>query len=220
MKRNIGKILAMAIVAIMMMSTIAFADAAMGEPAVADNTVTVTLSGLTANEEATILVVTDDVALASVTESDIVYIDQLTVAEDGTVTFTLDASAAVPAEPTADVYVDIYCGYTNMADADPLSGTAKIYTHVEEEPEVPTVKYGDAYQDGSVDGLDALVILMYESKQITTLPYMPDGSDPATPNTAWGDAYQDGTGSVDGLDALVVLMYESKQITELPYVAE
>ena len=158
MKRNIGKILAMAIVAIMMMSTIAFADAAMGEPAVADNTVTVTLSGLTANEEATILVVTDEVALASVTESDIVYIDQLTVAEDGTVTFTLDASAAVPAEPTADVYVDIYCGYTNMADADPLSGTAKIYTYV--APEEPSdVVYGDADMSGEIGLNDAIVAL-------------------------------------------------------------
>ncbi|MBQ4631566.1 MAG: hypothetical protein IJB70_11350 [Clostridia bacterium] len=160
MKRNIGKILAMAIVAIMMMSTIAFADAAMGEPAVADNTVTVTLSGLTANEEATILVVTDEVALASVTESDIVYIDQLTVAEDGTVTFTLDASAAVPAEPTADVYVDIYCGYTNMADAAPLSGTAKIYTYVApEDPEVPEVTYGEADGVKGITLNDALVTL-------------------------------------------------------------
>lgn len=161
MKRNIGKILAMAIVAIMMMSTIAFADAAMGEPAVADNTVTVTLSGLAANEEATILVVTDEVALASVTESDIVYIDQLTVAEDGTVTFTLDASAAVPAEPTADVYVDIYCGYTNMGDANPLEGTAKIYTYVAPEDPEPEVKCGDIDGNDDVNNRDKTYLTRY-----------------------------------------------------------
>ena len=160
MKRNIGKILAMAIVAIMMMSTIAFADAAMGEPAVADKAVTVTLTGLTANEEATILVVKDGITLETVTDADIVYIDQLTVGEDGSVTFALDASAAVPADATADVYVDIFCGYTNMADADPLAGTAKIFTYVEEEPvePEPTILYGDVYKDGRVNPRDTATL--------------------------------------------------------------
>jgi len=196
MKRNIGKILAMAIVAIMMMSTIAFADAAMGEPAVADNTVTVTLSGLTANEEATILVVTDEVALASVTESDIVYIDQLTVAEDGTVTFTLDASAAVPAEPTADVYVDIYCGYTNMADAAPLSGTAKIYTH--ETGEITDV-LGDVNMDTVVDDQDAVHLLFH----VTWKDIDPE----MFPVTYGGTLDFEYDGVLDDKDAVYLLFY-------------
>lgn len=201
MKRNIGKILAMAIVAIMMMSTIAFADAAMGEPAVADNTVTVTLSGLTANEEATILVVTDEVALASVTESDIVYIDQLTVAEDGTVTFTLDASAAVPAEPTADVYVDIYCGYTNMADAAPLSGTAKIYTY--EEPAADVV-YGEVDGTEGISLNDAIVTLKIATGSVT-----------ATAEQALA-AEVDGTEGVSLNDAIQVLKKATGSIDKFP----
>jgi len=208
MKRNIGKILAMAIVAIMMMSTIAFADAAMGEPAVADNTVTVTLSGLTANEEATILVVTDEVALASVTESDIVYIDQLTVAEDGTVTFTLDASAAVPAEPTADVYVDIYCGYTNMADAAPLSGTAKIYTYVApedpEDPEVPEVTYGDVNGDTAADATDAGLVLQAFSNKITFTDAQVAAAD------------VNGDTAADATDAGIILQRFSNKIDKFP----
>lgn len=199
MKRNIGKILAMAIVAIMMMSTIAFADAAMGEPAVAENTVTVTLSGLTANEEATILVVTDEVALASVTESDIVYIDQLTVAEDGTVTFTLDASAAVPAEPTADVYVDIYCGYTNMADAAPLSGTAKIYSY--EEP--VEILYGDVYSDGKVNVRDSVTLAQYIAKK-----------DPQPFDLVAADVYLDT--KVNVRDSVTLAQFVAKKIAELP----
>ena len=206
MKRNIGKILAMAIVAIMMMSTIAFADAAMGEPAVADNTVTVTLSGLTANEEATILVVTDEVALASVTESDIVYIDQLTVAEDGTVTFTLDASAAVPAEPTADVYVDIYCGYTNMADAAPLSGTAKIYTYVApEDPEEPVnVVYGDVNEDSAVNASDAGLILQAFTNKIEFTENQ----------TTAGDV--NGDSAINASDAGLVLQFFTNKIEKFP----
>ena len=199
MKRNIGKIHAMAIVAIMMMSTIAFADAAMGEPAVAENTVTVTLSGLTANEEATILVVTDEVALASVTESDIVYIDQLTVAEDGTVTFTLDASAAVPAEPTADVYVDIYCGYTNMADAAPLSGTAKIYSY--EEP--VEILYGDVYSDGKVNVRDSVTLAQYIAKK-----------DPQPFDLVAADVYLDT--KVNVRDSVTLAQFVAKKIAELP----
>lgn len=200
MKRNIGKILAMAIVAIMMMSTIAFADAAMGEPAVAENVVTVTLNGLTANEEATILVVKDGVTLSTVTDEDIVYIDQLTVGEDGSVAFTLDASAAVPAEATADVYVDIFCGYTNMADAAPLSGTAKIYSY--EEPEV-TIVYGDVYSDGKVNVRDSVTLAQYIAKK-----------DPQPFDLAAADVYLDT--KVNVRDSVTLAQYVAKKIAELP----
>lgn len=205
MKKNIGKILAMAIVAIMMMSTIAFADAAMGEPAVAENVVTVTLNGLTANEEATILVVKDGVTLDTVTDADIVYIDQLTVGEDGSVAFTLDASAAVPAEPTADVYVDIFCGYTNMADAAPLSGTAKIFTYV--APEEPAdVVYGDVNGDTSADTTDATLVLQYYANTLTEFPA--DGG--ATAADVNGDT------SVDTTDATLILQYYANTLEKFP----
>lgn len=120
MKKNFCKVLAMAIVTLMMMSSFAFAAE---NPAVTPDqsvgTATATLSGLNPGEEATILVI-NDVAnaedrseLSSVENEDIVYIDQLTVGEDGTVTFTFDASAA-KAAANGDKIVDVYCGYTSM----------------------------------------------------------------------------------------------------------
>lgn len=204
MKRNIGKILAMAIVAIMMMSTIAFADAAMGEPAVAENVVTVTLSGLTANEEATILVVKDGVTLATVTDADIVYIDQLTVGEDGSVAFTLDASAAVPEDAAADVYVDIFCGYTNMADAVPLEGTAKIYTYVAPEDPTPEVVYGE------VDGTEGITL----NDAIVTLTFATGSADPSEDQAEAADV--DGAEGITLNDAIYVLQKATGSIDKFP----
>ncbi len=204
MKRNISKILAMAIVAIMMMSTIAFADAAIGEPAVANKTVTVTLSGLTANEEATILVVKDGVTLSTVTDADIVYIDQLTVGEDKSVTFTLDASAAVPENSTTDVYVDIFCGYTNMADAKPLESTAKIFTYVADDPVVPEVTYGDVNGDKAADATDAGLVLQAFSNKIAFTDAQVTAAD------VNGDAAADAT------DAGIILQRFSNKIDKFP----
>lgn len=153
--KKFGKILAMVMVALMMMSTAAFADAAIGEPAVEEEVVVLQLTGLTANEEATILVVNNDASLAALANTDIVYIDQLTVAEDGTVTFTLDASNAV-ANEAGEKIVDIYCGYTNMdVAAGPLTKADVLINPVD----APEYIYGDANGDGEVTGDDALTIL-------------------------------------------------------------
>lgn len=151
--KKFGKILAMVMVALMMMSTAAFADAAIGEPAVSDYVVTATLTGLQASEEATILVLKDGVTLSNdIANSDIVYIDQLTTDENGSVTFTFDASAVVPAEePTEDtqVYVDFYCGYSSMT-AEPLAGTALVYNYEAADE----IMYGDVREDGKVNNMD------------------------------------------------------------------
>lgn len=153
--KKFGKILAMVMVALMMMSTAAFADAAIGEPALEEEVVTVELSGLTEGEEATILVVNDGAALASLANTDIVYIDQLTVAEGGTVTFTLDASNAV-ANEAGEKYVDIYCGYTNMdVAAGPLTCADLLINPVDE----PEYVKGDADGDGFVNGADLSTII-------------------------------------------------------------
>lgn len=159
MKKNLCKIMAMALVAIMMMCTVAFADAAMGEPTVVEQVVTVSLSGLTAGEEATILVVNAGTTLASVTKADIVYIDQLTVGEDGNVSFTMDASAAKETE--GKKYVDIYSGYTNMADgASPLS-VKNVLVAGSDVP--PTIIYGDLDGDGSIKLMDANLALKFST---------------------------------------------------------
>ena len=153
--KKFSKVLAMVMVALMMMSVVAFADAAIGEPALEEEVVTVALSGLTAGEEATILVVNDGAALASLANTDIVYIDQLTVAEDGTVTFTLDASNAV-ANEAGEKYVDIYCGYTNMdVAAGPLTCADLLINPVD----APEYVKGDADGDGFVNGADLSTII-------------------------------------------------------------
>ena len=153
--KKFGKILAMVMVALMMMSTAAFADAAIGEPALEEQVVTVALSGLTAGEEATILVVNDGAALASLANTDIVYIDQLTVDENGAVTFTLDASNAV-ANEAGEKIVDIYCGYTNMdVAAGPLTYADLLINPVD----APEIIYGDVDGDEKVTTEDAIIIL-------------------------------------------------------------
>lgn len=161
MKKNLCKIMAMALVAIMMMCTVAFADAAMGEPTVSEQVVTVSLSGLTAGEEATILVVNAGTTLASVTKADIVYIDQLTVNDEGGVSFTMDASAAK--ETDGKKYVDIYSGYTNMADgAAPLS-VKNVLVAGTDVPPAQTVIYGDLDGDKTVTLIDANLALKFST---------------------------------------------------------
>ncbi|MDY3303257.1 MAG: dockerin type I repeat-containing protein [Clostridia bacterium] len=161
MKKNLCKIMAMALVAIMMMCTVAFADAAMGEPTVSEQVVTVSLSGLTAGEEATILVVNAGTTLASVTKADIVYIDQLTVNNEGGVSFTMDASAAK--ETDGKKYVDIYSGYTNMADgASPLS-VKNVLVAGTDVPPAQTVIYGDLDGDKTVTLIDANLALKFST---------------------------------------------------------
>lgn len=153
--KKFSKVLAMVMVALMMMSTAAFADAAIGEPAIEEEVVVLQLTGLTANEEATILVVNNDASLAALANTDIVYIDQLTVAEDGTVTFTLDASNAV-ANEAGEKYVDIYCGYTNMdVAAGPLTKADVLINPVD----APEYIYGDVNNDTKITTTDALMIL-------------------------------------------------------------
>lgn len=157
--KKFSKVLAMVMVALMMMSVVAFAeDAEVAEPisaSVEDQVVTVVLTGLTAGEEATILVVNNSVAdLSALENGDIVYIDQLTVADDNTVTFTLDASNAE--EVDGKKLVDIYCGYTNMDVAE----GPRVLADVDINPATtPDIIYGDVNGDGKVTTDDCIVIL-------------------------------------------------------------
>lgn len=199
--KKFGKILAMVMVALMMMSVVAFADAAIGEPAIEEEVVTVNLSGLTAGEEATILVVNDGAALASLANTDIVYIDQLTVAEDGTVTFTLDASNAV-ANEAGEKIVDVYCGYTNMdVAAGPLTCADLLINPVD----APEFVYGDVNADNVVDTADAAWVL---SKYANSATVFPCGVDAA------GDVNADGV--VDTADAAWILSKYANSSTVFP----
>ncbi len=202
MKKNLCKIMAMALVAIMMMCTVAFADAAMGEPTVSEQVVTVSLSGLTAGEEATILVVNAGTTLASVTKADIVYIDQLTVNDEGGVSFTMDASAAK--ETDGKKYVDIYSGYTNMADgASPLS-VKNILVAGSDVPPAPTVIYGDVDGIAGITVNDAIVTLKFATKSMT-----PDDNQKVAADV-------DGAAGISVNDAILVLKKATKSIDKFP----
>ena len=201
MKKNLCKIMAMALVAIMMMCTVAFADAAMGEPTVSEQVVTVSLSGLTAGEEATILVVNAGTTLASVTKADIVYIDQLTVNEEGGVSFTMDASAAK--ETDGKKYVDIYSGYTNMADgASPLS-VKNVLVAGSDDPN-PGIVYGDVDGIAGITVNDAIVTLKFATKSMT-----PDDNQKVAADV-------DGAAGISVNDAILVLKKATKSIDKFP----
>lgn len=128
MKKNLLKVLSLAIVAVMAMSCVAFAAGVEGT--YTDGTVTATVTGIGATDEVTILVVPAGTDLAAVTSADIIYIDQVTATE-GTATFTFSTGDAAEK-------VDIYSGYTSM---DVTSGAlSDIYEEiVEPEPTAPEV---------------------------------------------------------------------------------
>ena len=162
MKNLLFKTLAVTVV-MMFVCTSAFAAVLTTE--VADNTLTVTVTGLTAGEESTLLVVDEGTKLADVANdtSKIFYVDQVT-ATDGTATYTIDVKDAGN--------IDVFSGYTTMA-----AGDSALFDAVEEEggddpvdppvdpdePDVPDVPatfiYGDVNNDTEVDLIDAGAII-------------------------------------------------------------
>lgn len=108
MKKTISKALALALVFMLAVSTVAFA-AAEGtyEDGTATSTTIATITGVAPGDEVTVLAVTKGVALEDVTEDDIKYINQDTADGEGTATFELAVNAAD---------VDVYSGYSSMAD--------------------------------------------------------------------------------------------------------
>lgn len=197
MKKNFCRVLAMVVAAIMMMSVAAFAD--IDTPEVAEEIATITISGLTTGEEATILVLnagTDPATLAD-DDSNIIYIDQTTVA-DGKVTFTVDASAAA-ADEDGKKYVDIYSGYSSMT-GDPFKLASVLISDVEE----PTIVYGEVDGFEGIELGDAIVVLTFAT-----------GS--ASPT-----AEQKVAANVDGLegielgDAILVLQKATGSIDKFP----
>lgn len=162
MKNLLFKTLAVTVV-MMFVCTSAFAAVLTTE--VADNTLTVTVTGLTAGEESTLLVVDEGTKLADVANdtSKIFYVDQVT-ATDGTATYTIDVTDAGD--------IDVFSGYTTMA-----AGDSALFDAVEEEggddpvvppvdpdepdvPDVPaTYTLGDVNNDTKVNAIDAGLIV-------------------------------------------------------------
>lgn len=198
MKNLLFKTLAVTVV-MMFVCTSAFAAVLTTE--VANNTLTVTVTGLTAGEESTLLVVDEGTKLADVANdtSKIFYVDQIT-ATDGTATYTIDVTDAGD--------IDVFSGYTTMA-----AGESALFDAVEEEggddpvdppvdpdepdvPDVPaTYTLGDVNNDGTIDGSDALAVIAN----------FLSGTEFSFENGALAaDVNKDET--IDGSDALAIIM--------------
>lgn len=116
MKKNLCKTLALCLVMLMAFSVAASA-ATISRDTSATDTVTISVAGVGASDEVTLLVVPAGADLASITAERIIYIDQTTAGADGNATFTF-------ATPT-DKF-DAYSGFTTMNVADgALSDTDK-----------------------------------------------------------------------------------------------
>lgn len=116
MKKNLCKTLALCLVMLMAFSVAASA-ATISRDTSATDTVTISVAGVGASDEVTLLVVPTGADLASITAERIIYIDQTTAGADGNATFTF-------ATPTGKF--DAYSGFTTMNVADgALSDTDK-----------------------------------------------------------------------------------------------
>ena len=116
MKKNLCKTLALCLVMLMAFSVAASA-ATISRDTSATDTVTISVAGVGASDEVTLLVVPAGADLASITAERIIHIDQTTAGADGNATFTF-------ATPT-DKF-DAYSGFTTMNVADgALSDTDK-----------------------------------------------------------------------------------------------
>lgn len=117
------------------------------------------------------------------TSGNIQYIDQLTVENDGTATFTLKPRALT---------VGTYHIYVSTSDKALEEIASFAYG---EEPEYTL---GDVNNDGSIDTIDALWILQHYVKKRTLSLSVAD---------------VDGSGEIDTIDALKVLQYYVHKIT-------
>lgn len=116
MKKNLCKTLALCLVMLMAFSVAASA-ATISRDTSATDTVTISVAGVGASDEVTLLVVPTGADLASITAERIIHIDQTTAGADGNATFTF----ATPTEK-----FDAYSGFTTMNVADgALSDTYK-----------------------------------------------------------------------------------------------
>lgn len=180
---------------LMMVCTTAFAAVNMTASKGADGKITVTVTGLTAGEESTLLAVDKGTALSTVADNTtaIRYIDQLTAA-NGTATYTFDVGTAKN--------IDIYSGYTSMpAGSDPLKEVIEEKDEGGQTPVDPPVSgivYGDVDGNRTVNLIDAGQVIQYHFD----------------PTTAFGDAVNglkagdvDANGAVNLIDAGLIIQY-------------
>lgn len=179
---------------LMMICTTAFA-ASISATKAEDGKIVVSVTGLTAGEESTLLAVDTGTDLSTVADNTgaIRYIDQIT-ATDGTAAYTFDAGDAKN--------VTIYSGYSSMpSGTDPL--TTAITEDVDPTPD-PGDNYtlGDVNNDGDIDAADAIMVLRHDAGFITL-----EGN-----RFKAADVTKDE--EVDAADAIKILRYDAGLITE------
>lgn len=158
MKKFLFKTLSVTMVMMMLVCTTAFAAAI--STSVTGNTLTVTVTGLTAGEESTLLAVDAQTVLSTVASNTdaIFYVDQVT-ATDGTATYSFDITDAGD--------IDIYSGYSTMAaDANPLKASVTQEGDADADSDSDSdadadYTYGDVNNDKAVDGIDAGAIIAH-----------------------------------------------------------
>ncbi len=158
--KKVCKVLAATAATTLLLSVTAMADPALNV-AKSGNNVTATVSGLSANEESTLLVVKSGTDLSKLDQNEdaIFYIDQATATE-GTATYTFSVEGL-------SGNVVVYSGYESMtANSSPMSklveeqGTGDGDSGSSGNPEEPAnFKYGDVNNDGAVDASDASAII-------------------------------------------------------------
>lgn len=203
MKKVLCKVLAMSLASAMLLSTTALAAPEL-KASKEGTTLKVTVTGLSASEESTLLAVKAGTALSTLeaNEADIFYIDQTTATADGTASYEFSIDGASD--------LDVYSGYENMAaDAKPMKEAVK-----QDGGDTPTPGefiYGDVNNDGDIDTLDAAAVI----------DYWLDGTEFIDLNTKeiykYGEQAADVTGDtdIDTLDAAAIIDYWLDG-TELP----
>ena len=125
-------------------------------------TLKVTVTGLSASEESTLLAVKAGTALSTLeaNETAIFYIDQTTATADGTASYEFSIDGASD--------LDVYSGYENMAaDAQPMKQAVK-----QEGGDTPTPGefiYGDVNNDKAINVSDANAIISHILHEIPFL---------------------------------------------------
>ena len=142
MKKNLFKVLSLALVALMAMTCVASAASVVGT--IDNGTVTATVTGVGTTDEITILVVKHGVDLSDAeelkAEGNIIYIDQVT-AVNGEATFTFASSTEE---------IDIYSGYTTM---DVTQGALSDIYEAPVVPDEPTAPEIDTAKSMLYDGV-------------------------------------------------------------------
>lgn len=151
MKKVLCKVLAMSLASAMLLSTTALAAPVL-KASKEGTTLKVTVTGLSASEESTLLAVKAGTALSTLeaNEKDIFYIDQTTATADGTASYEFSIDGASD--------LDVYSGYENMAaDAKPMKEAVK-----QDGGDTPTPGefiYGDVNNDKIIDAGDASAVI-------------------------------------------------------------